>query len=214
MADEKEFVLTREGKLELENELDTLKNITRKEVSEKIKEARSFGDLSENAEYDEAKNEQAEVEARINEIEYMLKYARVIDDEEIKSDVVTPGSKVVLAIFGGEEKYTIVGSTEADPYKNKLSYESPIGAACLNRAAGETVKANTPGGEIEFKIMGKLIKRSDFFEFSHFKRRLLQAVRNIRQISSLHLIRCIMHTSRTYRYTHSTVVMLYIINAS
>ena len=69
------------------------------------------------------KNEQAEVEARINEIEYMLKYARVIDDEEIKSDVVTPGSKVVLAIFGGEEKYTIVGSTEADPYKNKLSYE-------------------------------------------------------------------------------------------
>ena len=99
MADEKEFVLTREGKLELENELDTLKNVTRKEVSEKIKEARSFGDLSENAEYDEAKNEQAEVEARINEIEYMLKYARVIDDEEIKSDVVTPGSKVVLAIF-------------------------------------------------------------------------------------------------------------------
>ena len=81
MADEKEFVLTREGKLELENELDTLKNVTRKEVSEKIKEARSFGDLSENAEYDEAKNEQAEVEARINEIEYMLKYARVIDDE-------------------------------------------------------------------------------------------------------------------------------------
>ena len=181
MADEKEFVLTREGKLELENELDTLKNVTRKEVSEKIKEARSFGDLSENAEYDEAKNEQAEVEARINEIEYMLKYARVIDDEakneqaevearineieymlkyarviddeEIKSDVVTPGSKVVLAIFGGEEKYTIVGSTEADPYKNKLSYESPIGAACLNRAAGETVKANTPGGEIEFKIL-------------------------------------------------------------
>lgn len=73
MADEKEFVLTREGKLELENELDTLKNVTRKEVSEKIKEARSFGDLSENAEYDEAKNEQAEVEARLNEIEYMLK---------------------------------------------------------------------------------------------------------------------------------------------
>ena len=147
MADEKEFVLTREGKLELENELDTLKNVTRKEVSEKIKEARSFGDLSENAEYDEAKNEQAEVEARINEIEYMLKYARVIDDEEIKSDVVTPGSKVVLAIFGGEEKYTIVGSTEADPYKNKLSYESPIGAACLNRAAGETRREPFAGRE-------------------------------------------------------------------
>lgn len=153
MAEIKEYVLTREGKAEIEAELDTLKNVTRKEVSEKIKEARSFGDLSENAEYDEAKNEQAEVEARINEIENMLKYARVIDDDEIKSDLVTPGSKVVLNIFGSEKKYTIVSSTEADPYKNKLSYESPIGAACLNRSAGETVKAQTPGGEIEFTII-------------------------------------------------------------
>lgn len=153
MVETKEYVLTREGKTELEEELDTLKNVTRKAVSQKIKEARSFGDLSENAEYDEAKNEQAEVEARINEIENMLKYARVIDDDEIKSDVVTPGSKVVLEIFGGEKRYTIVGSTEANPYKNKLSYESPIGAACLNRSAGETVKAATPGGEVEFKIL-------------------------------------------------------------
>lgn len=153
MADNKEYVLTFEGKSELEAELDKLKNVTRKEVSEKIKEARSFGDLSENAEYDEAKNEQAEVEARINEIEYMLKYARVIDDEEIKSDVVTLGSKVVLDIFGGENKYTIVGSTEADPYKNKLSYESPIGSACMNKAAGEVVTAATPGGEVKFKIL-------------------------------------------------------------
>lgn len=153
MAENKEYVLTREGKAELEEELDTLKNVTRKAVSEKIKEARSFGDLSENAEYDEAKNEQAEVEARINEIEYMLKYSRVIDDEEIKSDVVTPGSKVVLEIFGAEKKYTIVGSTEADPYKNKLSYESPIGAACLNKNAGDTVTAQTPGGPVKFKII-------------------------------------------------------------
>ncbi len=153
MAETKEYVLTREGKADLEAELDTLKNVTRKAVSQKIKEARSFGDLSENAEYDEAKNEQAEVEARIGEIEHMLKYARVLDDEEIKSDVVTPGSKVVLEIFGAEKQYTIVGSTEADPYKNKLSYESPIGAACLNRSAGETVKAETPGGEMEFKIL-------------------------------------------------------------
>ncbi len=153
MSENKEYVLTVEGKAELEAELDKLKNVTRKEVSEKIKEARSFGDLSENAEYDEAKNEQAEVEARINEIEYMLKYARVIDDEEIKSDVVTLGSKVVLDIFGGEKKYTIVGSTEADPYKNKLSYESPIGAACMNKSAGEKVTASTPGGQVEFKII-------------------------------------------------------------
>ena len=149
----KEYKMSAERKEELQKELTYLKTVREKEVADLIKEARGFGDLSENSEYDEAKNEQAEVEARINEIEYMLKYARVIDDEEIKSDVVTPGSKVVLAIFGGEEKYTIVGSTEADPYKNKLSYESPIGAACLNRAAGETVKANTPGGEIEFKIL-------------------------------------------------------------
>lgn len=153
MAETKEYVFTQEGKAELEAELDTLKNVTRKEVSAKIKEARSFGDLSENAEYDEAKNEQAEVEARINELEHMLKYARVIDDDEIKSDVVTPGSKVVLSIFGKEQEYTIVGSTEADPYKNKLSYESPIGAACLNRGAGDKVKAQTPGGEIEFEIL-------------------------------------------------------------
>lgn len=153
MAETKEYILTREGKAELEAELDKLKNVTRKEVSEKIKEARSFGDLSENAEYDEAKNEQAEVEARINEIEHMLKYASVIDDDDIKSDIVTPGSKVKLSIFGKEQVYTIVGSTEADPYKNKLSYESPIGAACLNRNAGDIVKAQTPGGEMEFKII-------------------------------------------------------------
>ncbi len=153
MAETKEYILTREGKAELEEELDTLKNVTRKRVSEKIKEARSFGDLSENAEYDEAKNEQAEVEARIGEIENMLKYARVLDDDEIRSDVVTPGSKVILGIFGDEKHYQVVGSTEADPYKNKLSYESPIGAAILNKSAGDTVKAITPGGEIEIKII-------------------------------------------------------------
>ncbi|MBQ6559191.1 MAG: GreA/GreB family elongation factor, partial [Clostridia bacterium] len=90
---------------------------------------------------------------RIGEIENMLKYARVLDDDEIRSDIVTPGSKVVLDIFGGEQTYTIVGSTEADPYKNKLSYESPIGAAILNKSAGDTVKAMTPGGEVEFKIL-------------------------------------------------------------
>lgn len=153
MAETKEYILTEEGKLELEAELDTLKNVTRKEISEKIKEARSFGDLSENAEYDEAKNEQAEVESRINEIENMLKFSRVIDEEEIKSDVVTLGSKVVIEIFGEEQKYIIVGSAEADPYKNKLSYESPIGAAAMNKSAGDVVKANTPGGEVEFKVV-------------------------------------------------------------
>lgn len=153
MAENKEYILTRQGKEELETELDTLKNVTRKQVSEKIKEARSFGDLSENAEYDEAKNEQAEVEARISELENMLKYARVLDDEEIRSDAVTPGSKVKLKMFGEEREYLIVGSTEADPYKNKMSYESPIGAAILNKGVGETVKAITPGGEVKIKIL-------------------------------------------------------------
>ncbi len=152
--EEKEFVFTAEGKAELEAELDTLKNVKRKEVSQKIKEARSFGDLSENAEYDEAKNEQAEVEARIQEIEYMLKYAKIIDNEDIKSDVVTPGSRVKIKLRGRDEDwYTIVGSTEADPYKNKLSYESPIGAACLNHAKGDEVKAITPAGEMVFTIL-------------------------------------------------------------
>lgn len=151
---ENEFVFTAEGKAELEQELDKLKNVTRKEVSEKIKEARSFGDLSENAEYDEAKNEQAEVEARIQEIEHMLKYAKVIDSDDIKSDVVTPGCQVKIKLKGRDEEwYTIVGSSEADPYKNKLSYESPIGAACMNLAKGDTAKAITPAGEMKFKIL-------------------------------------------------------------
>ena len=151
MAEEKEVVLTQEGKNELEAELEHLKNVTRKEVSEKIKEARSFGDLSENAEYDAAKDEQAEVEARISQIEYMLTYAKVVEDEG--EDIVTVGKKVTLEIFGEEQVYQIVGTSEADPYKNKLSHESPIGAACLNHTAGETVQAMTPGGEVKFKIL-------------------------------------------------------------
>ena len=151
MADVKEVVLTTEGKAELEAELEHLKNVTRKEVSEKIKEARSFGDLSENAEYDAAKVEQAEVEARISQIEYMLKYAKVVEDES--DDVVTVGKKVTLSLFGEEQVYQIVGTSEADPYKNKLSHESPVGAACLNHAAGETVTANTPEGPLEIKIL-------------------------------------------------------------
>ena len=153
MAEEKEYILTSEGKAELEQELDKLKNITRKEVSEKIKEARSFGDLSENAEYDAAKEEQAEVESRINQIEYMLKHVKVVEDEGI--DTVTVGKKVTIAYeepFTEEQTYTIVGTTEADPYKNKLSYESPIGAACLNHSVGERIEATTPGGKVVFTI--------------------------------------------------------------
>ncbi len=155
MADINEIVLTQEGLDKIKSELDTLKNVTRKEVSEKIKEARSFGDLSENAEYDEAKNEQAEVEARINELENMLKHARVLGEDEMNSGLVNPGSKVKVydTDFDEEIVYTIVGTAEADPENGKVSYESPIGAALLHHAEGEIVKAVTPAGEIEMKIL-------------------------------------------------------------
>lgn len=153
MENKKEYVLTVEGRDKLIEELDQLKNVTRKEVSEQIKEARSYGDLSENAEYDAAKDRQAEVESRINEIEEMLKYAKVIDSSEIKTDVVTPGAKIVLEIFGEQETYTLVGTSEADPNKNMLSYESPIGAAVLNHSVGETVQANAPAGVVDVKII-------------------------------------------------------------
>lgn len=160
MAEVKEYILTPEGKEKLEAELNQLKNVTRKEVSEKIKEARSFGDLSENAEYDAAKDEQAKVESRINTIEHMLKYAKVVDVDS--NDIVTVGKKVVLRFYGelaemmdmaGDVTYTIVGSSEADPNENKLSFESPIGAACINKSAGDDVVAETPAGEVQFTIL-------------------------------------------------------------
>lgn len=160
MAENKEYILTVEGKAKLEAELDHLVSVTRKEVSEKIKEARSFGDLSENAEYDAAKDEQAEVEARINQIEHMLKYAKVVEIES--NDLVTVGKMVTLNFHGeiaetfgmaGEHTYTIVGSSEADPALNKLSYESPIGAACINQSVGSEVSAETPAGSVTFTIV-------------------------------------------------------------
>lgn len=153
MDNKKEYVLTVEGKQKLDAELDQLKNITRKEVSQQIKEARSYGDLSENAEYDAAKDRQAEVEARISEIEQMLKYAKVIESSDIKTDIVTPGAKITLEIFGEENVYTLVGTSEADPNKNMLSYESPIGAAVINKKVGDVVQANAPAGTIDIKII-------------------------------------------------------------
>ena len=160
MSENKEYILTSEGMAKLEAELSQLISVTRKEVSEKIKEARSFGDLSENAEYDAAKDEQAEVEARISQLEHMLKNARVVEVES--NDVVTVGKKITVEFFGalaelmgmtGTTEYLIVGSSEADPATNKLSYESPIGSACLNRAVGEEISAETPGGTVQFKIL-------------------------------------------------------------
>ncbi len=155
MAEQKEIILTKEGMKKLKDELEFLKTTKRQEMAEKIKIARGFGDLSENAEYDEAKNEQAEVEARINQIIEMLKYARILDESEIIADEVGLGCKVkILDVeFEEELEYTIVSTTEADPANNKLSQESPVGMALLHGKVGDVVKAETPGGEIEFKII-------------------------------------------------------------
>lgn len=155
MEDNKEIILTKDGMQKLTDELDELKTVRRPEVSEKIKIARGFGDLSENAEYDEAKKEQAEVEQRIAQIEDMLKYARVLDDSEIVNDSVGLGSTVKLwdVEFEEEVTYTIVGTTEADPTNGKLSADSPVGKGLLGHKAEETVSIQTPGGTAEYKIL-------------------------------------------------------------
>ena len=149
MAEKKEIVLTKEGMAKLREELDYLKTEKRKEVSEKIREARSFGDLSENAEYDEAKNEQAEVEAEIMKLEEMIKFAKIVDTDVV-TDAVTPGSVVtILDVEENEELvYTIVGTMEADLAAGKLSYESPVGAALLNKKVGDVITE-----PIEIKIL-------------------------------------------------------------
>ena len=151
----KEIKLTAEGLKNYENELDELKNVKRKEVSEKIKVALSFGDLSENSEYDEAKNEQAKVEARIAELEAMLKVAKVISEEEMSADTVHLGSKVRVYDKEFDEEVTllIVGTAGASPSDGKISDESPIGKALLGAKAGKTVHAETPGGVAELKVL-------------------------------------------------------------
>lgn len=152
---EKEVILTYKRLKELEAELEYLKTEKRKEVSEKIKVARGFGDLSENAEYDEAKKEQGEVEVKIVNLEKMLKKARVIDEDEIDTSKVVVGTKVKILDIDFEEEvtYEVVGSTEADPTAGKISDESPIGRALLGAAQGETVKVMSPNGEYEVKIL-------------------------------------------------------------
>ena len=152
---EKEVVLTYEGLKKLEEELEYLKTTKKKEVAERIKEARGFGDLSENSEYDDAKNEQAEVEARIITIENMLRHVKVVSDEDVDVKTVGVGNKVVvLDVEENEEiEYTIVGSTEVDVLNNKISNESPLGIALMGKKKGATVKVNAPMGELEFKIL-------------------------------------------------------------
>ncbi len=151
----KEIIVTVEGLKKLEQELEQLKTVKRKEVAEKIKVALSFGDLSENSEYDEAKNEQAMVEARINEVEAMLKNIKVLDDADVSTDKISIGSKVVVKDleFNEEEKYYLVGSTEADPMQGKISDESPIGAAIMGKCVGDIVEVDAPGGVFKLEII-------------------------------------------------------------
>ncbi len=151
----KQIMLTDEGLVKLEQELEMLKTQKRQEVAEKIKVARGFGDLSENAEYDAAKEEQAQIEARIVQLENMLKNAKIIDQDDIDLTKVSIGTKVTVydVEFEEELEYSIVGSTEADPDLNKISDESPVGRALIGRNIGDTVDVETPGGVIQMKIL-------------------------------------------------------------
>lgn len=151
----KKVLLTYEGIKTLEAELENLKTVRRIDVAEKLKEARAQGDLSENAEYDAAKEEQAEIEARIAELENMLKNAVVIDAEDVQIDIVKPGHRVKLYDYAFEEnvEYLIVGSAEADPLNGKISNESPVGEALLNHKAGDEVEVETAYGVEKYKIL-------------------------------------------------------------
>ena len=155
MADTRKNILTFAGLKALEDELFDLKVNKRKEVAQKIKEAREQGDLSENAEYDAAKDEQRDIEARIEELEKLLKNVEVVDEDEVDLDTVSVGCRVRIydADFEEEVEYYIVGSTEADSLNNKISNESPVGAALIGRKVGESVEVETQAGMLMFKIL-------------------------------------------------------------
>ena len=151
----KEVILTPEGYEKLMQEIDVLRNDKRREVAERIRVAREFGDIAENAEYDDAKNEQAMLEHRIAQIEERLLSARVITKKEISKDAVSVGSKVRLRDLAAKQtfEYRIVGSAEANPAENKLSNESPVGKAIIGKKKGETVEVAAPRGSMKFKIL-------------------------------------------------------------
>ena len=153
--EEKEVILTQEGYNNLEKELEYLKTEKRVEIAERIKTALGFGDLSENSEYDEAKNAQAENEVKIAELENKLRYAKVIDEKDIDTKTVQIGNTVKLhdIEFDDEVEYTIVGSTEVNLAENKISNESPIGRALLGAKKGATVDVDAPDGIIQYKIL-------------------------------------------------------------
>ncbi|GGP13734.1 transcription elongation factor GreA [Oceanobacillus neutriphilus] len=154
MAAEKSFYMTQEGKDKLEEELHYLKTDRRQEVVERIKVARDFGDLSENSEYDAAKDEQAFVEQRITQVEKMIRNAVIIENDNENPDVVSLGKSVTFIELpdGDEETYTIVGSAEADPFEGKISNDSPMAKSLLGQEIGQEVTVSTPAGDIEVRI--------------------------------------------------------------
>lgn len=150
----KQVFVSQEGFEKMQAEFEYLKTVKREEVKAAIKKAREYGDLSENSEYDEAKNEQVEVETRIAELEESLKHVVIIDDKNIKTDVVSFGSRVKVASGDTETEYTIVGSTESDPFTGKISDESPIGKGLLGMRLGEEKVIETPRGNVTIQVIG------------------------------------------------------------
>lgn len=151
----KEVILTPDGLKKLESELETLKTVKRREVAERIKVAIGYGDISENSEYEDAKNEQAFIEGRIITLEKMLRNARIINDDEVDTELVSVGAVVVLQDieFGDKVEYNIVGTAESDPSQNKISNESPVGKAILGKEKGTLVDVNVPDGTVQYKIL-------------------------------------------------------------
>ncbi|MBQ7321030.1 MAG: transcription elongation factor GreA [Clostridia bacterium] len=163
MAKAKQMLYTQEGYDALVEELNYLKNIRREEVKNDIAVARSFGDLSENAEYDEARNEQAKVEARIKDLEELILNAVIVDESKIDTSVVSVGSTVKVMDYDleMEVEYTLVGSNEADPASGKISDQSPIGRALIGTREGQEISVVTPGGELKMKILNVARRSND-----------------------------------------------------
>jgi transcription elongation factor GreA len=156
MTDKNQELVTPEGLSKLQEELKHLTEVRRKEVADRIRQAREFGDLSENSEYDDAKNEQGLLERRINELQRRLRNSKVVDPADADTDAVDLGTLVTLKKLdgkGSEAKYQIVGSNESDPSQGKLSHASPVGKAVLKRKVGEKVKVSTPRGSTEYEIV-------------------------------------------------------------
>ncbi|PYI50257.1 transcription elongation factor GreA [Paenibacillus flagellatus] len=152
---EKEVILTQEGLKKLEEELEHLKSVKRREVAERIKVAIGYGDISENSEYEDAKNEQAFIEGRIITLEKMLRNARIINNDEVDTDTVSVGSIVTVEDleFGETVEYSIVGTAESDPFQNKISNESPVGKALIGKKKDSVVDVQVPAGVIQYKII-------------------------------------------------------------